>query len=107
MRALCALTDIPNFEARAFPYRGDQTLLVVRRGLKAWAYINRCPHAGVPLEWQENRFMSLDGTRLQCSTHGALFEIDTGYCSWGPCQGRKLEALPLSIENGVLFLAEP
>ncbi len=106
MRELCQLTDIPNGEAKAFPYQDKQTLLVTRRGLKAWAYVNRCPHAGVPLEWQENRFMSLDGSQLQCSTHGALFNVDNGYCTWGPCQGRRLQSLPITIENGIIYLLE-
>lgn len=106
MRALCQLTDIPDFEARAFAYRDELSLIVVRRGLRAYAYLNRCPHAFVPLEWQADRFMSLDGTRLQCSTHGALFEIDTGFCSWGPCQGRSLSSLPIRIENGMVYLDE-
>ncbi|QGX40652.1 Rieske (2Fe-2S) protein [Permianibacter aggregans] len=105
MQALCSLTEIPDGEARAFPYR-DRSLVLVRRGLKAWAYVNRCPHAGVELQWQENRFMSLDGTQLQCSTHGALFNIDSGYCTWGPCQGRSLQSLSISIENGIVYLME-
>jgi nitrite reductase/ring-hydroxylating ferredoxin subunit len=106
MTALCHLNDIPDWEARAFPYRDDRTVIVTRRGLNVYAYINRCPHAGVALEWQENRFMSLDGTRLQCSTHGALFEIDTGYCTWGPCQGRSLSKVAIRIENGIVYLDE-
>jgi len=106
MRELCALTDIPNCEALAFPYGDKQTLVVTRRGLRAWAYVNRCPHAGVPLEWQEHRFMSLDRSQLQCSTHGALFNVDNGYCTWGPCQGRSLQSLSIVIENGVIYLME-
>ena len=74
MRLLCQLTDIPDGQARSFPLDEKQSLLVVRRGLRAWAYINRCPHAGVPLEWEADRFMSLDGSQLQCSLHGALFK---------------------------------
>ncbi len=106
MRHLCALTDIPDGQARAFAHDEQQSLLVVRRGLQAWAYINRCPHAGVPLEWQENRFMSLDGTQLQCSLHGALFNVHDGFCTWGPCRGRSLTPLALSIENGQIHLLD-
>ena len=105
MRALCKLVDIPDGEALAFPHN-DRSLVLVRRGLKAYAYVNRCPHAGVELQWQENRFMSLDGTQLQCSTHGALFNIDNGYCTWGPCQGRSLQSLAINIENGMVYLME-
>lgn len=115
MRYLCALDSIPDRQARAFPYETEVpgqihghghalTLLVVRWGEQAYGYINSCPHAGVPLEWQEGRFMSLDGYQLQCSTHGALFEISSGLCTWGPCKGQRLRKVELRINAGEIFL---
>ena len=79
-------------------------MLIVRQGLRAYAYVNRCPHAGVELNWEEDKFMSRCGTFLQCSTHGALFEPDTGRCLAGPCAGASLASIPLRVEDGQLFV---
>ena len=42
----------------------------------------------------------MDNMFIQCSTHDALFEIDTGLCIAGPCVGDSLDAVDLIIENG-------
>jgi len=96
---LCTLGSIPDGSARGFELDADTPVLVVRQGDRAWAYINRCPHVGVQLNWTPDQFMSLDNAHLQCSMHGAQFRIKDGFCIYGPCIGRSLEALPLSIDN--------
>jgi nitrite reductase/ring-hydroxylating ferredoxin subunit len=57
------------------------------------AYVNRCPHAGTPLDWWPNEFFTEDGRYLICATHGAVFEPDTGLCLEGPCRGARLDRL--------------
>lgn len=94
---LCTLDSIPDGSARGFELDPETPVLVVRRGERAWAYINRCPHVGVQLNWTPDQFMSLDNTTLQCSMHGAQFRIEDGFCIYGPCMGRSLEPLPLTI----------
>ena len=39
-----------------------------------------------------------------CSTHGALFKIEDGYCISGPCQSSSLEAVPVTIKNGDVLI---
>ena len=71
------------------------------------AYVNRCPHAGTPLDTWPNEFLSEDGTLLVCSTHGAVFEPATGLCVEGPCPGARLERLPVVAEDGLLVVRCP
>ena len=61
------------------------------------AYVNRCPHVGTPLDLWPNEFLSVDGRVFVCSTHGALFEPDSGYCVSGPCSGDALT--PLAVRR--------
>jgi nitrite reductase/ring-hydroxylating ferredoxin subunit len=82
-------------------------LFVVHRNGAFYAYENWCPHAGTPLDWAPDRFMDFTETRLQCSTHGAQFEVETGLCVSGPCFGAYLRSLPLAVENGRLIVALP
>src|SRR5258705_313796 len=46
-----------------------------------------------------------DGRHFQCSTHGARFRIADGYCVAGPCQGERLAAVAVTVEDGVVRLA--
>jgi len=64
-----------------------------------YLYRNRCPHAGLPLNWAPDRF--LDSTRrfILCAAHGAMFAIDSGDCIAGPCPGASLTAVPHDIDD--------
>lgn len=109
MSHLCLVTDIKDGQAKAFPHPSpseDRDLIIVRRGLNVYGYVNRCPHAGTNLNWQEDEFMTDDEKYLMCFTHGALFEPDTGRCVAGPCAGAHLSEVNLEIENGKVFYAE-
>ncbi len=64
------------------------------------AYLNRCPHLGIELNWMPGRFMDTDNQFIQCSSHGALFRPDNGECIAGPCQGDALTALEVRISDG-------
>ncbi len=70
------------------------------------AYVNHCPHAGFPLNWQPDAFLAPEVPLILCVMHGALFEIETGECVSGPCAGLGLRALPLRIEGGYVMLDE-
>jgi nitrite reductase/ring-hydroxylating ferredoxin subunit len=110
-RIICRLDDLDNPGSRAFTLGSGQWPLrgfVVRRGPEVFAYVNRCPHAGHPLNWQPDQFLSFGRTLIQCNSHGALFQIDTGACVAGPCVGDTLTALAVRIENGTILLdADP
>ncbi len=108
-RVVCRLTDLPEHGARAFTVgEGDWPLrgFVVRVGAAVHGYVNRCPHAGHPLNLLPQRFLTADGALILCSAHGALFEKATGYCVAGPCAGRSLTPVALEVRCGVVLLAE-
>jgi nitrite reductase/ring-hydroxylating ferredoxin subunit len=68
------------------------------------AWVNRCAHVGTPLDLWPNEFFTEDGRALICSTHGALYEPDTGLCTAGPCAGDRLTPLPLRVEDDTLVV---
>ncbi|RLA00224.1 MAG: Rieske (2Fe-2S) protein [Gammaproteobacteria bacterium] len=95
---LCFKQDIPNYQARGFNIEINQDkieLLLIRQDARVQAYKNHCPHLGIPLNWQPAEFMSLEGSHIQCSTHGALFSLEDGHCIAGPCTGQNLTTLAL------------
>ena len=78
---------------------------VVRRGEAAWGYVDRCPHAGVPLARQLDDYITPKRDLIACSWHGALFRIEDGLCVGGPCVGARLTAWPVAVVAGVLVTA--
>ena len=108
MRRLCRLDDIQDGTSRGFgPAPGGFIgLFAIRRGAAAHAYVNSCPHIGVALDWAPNDFLTRDGAHIVCATHGALFAIDTGLCVQGPCKGDRLEAVPVTLEDGWILVPQ-
>jgi nitrite reductase/ring-hydroxylating ferredoxin subunit len=43
---------------------------------------------------------------LVCSTHGAAYLPDTGYCVGGPCMGQNLTKLSIEERDGQVYLFE-
>jgi len=92
MKFLCPSEALSEGCSRGFEYAGLRVFAVRREG-RVYAYQNRCPHRGVPLEWQPDQFLDASASLIQCATHGALFLIETGECVAGPCAGQSLTAL--------------
>lgn len=108
-RVICRFTDIADPGARGFTIgTGDWPLrgLVVRVGNEVRGYVNHCPHAGHPLNLRPHRFLTPDDALILCSSHGALFDKLTGYCLAGPCAGRSLRTVPLTLADGFVMLAD-
>lgn len=108
-RVLCRLDELEDPGSRAFTVgAGDWPLrgLLVRRHGDVHAYLNRCPHAGHPLNLRPHEFLTPDRSLVVCNSHGALFEIATGYCVDGPCAGASLRRIPVRVQAGYVLLDE-
>ena len=66
------------------------------------AYLNRCTHVAMELDWQPNRVFDDQGQWLLCASHGAAYRPDTGQCAGGPCQGGLIK-IQLSEAEGVVY----
>ena len=78
------MEEVPEREARAFDTEDGDTIFITQLDGSFYAYQNVCPHLQVELEFLENQFLDQDQEFIQCSTHGALFEVETGLCISGP-----------------------
>ena len=81
--------------------------LVVRRGDKYFAFRNLCQHLPITLDLNDDRFFNHEKTQLQCHMHGALYDIETGLCTAGPCVGAKLVSLEFVEEGARLVIKIP
>ena len=86
-----------------WPLRG----FVVRKGDQVYAYRNFCVHVGHPLNWSPDRFLTKDKRALICASHGATYEIETGYCFAGPGNGRTLKKVTVELRDGIIYVTGP
>jgi nitrite reductase/ring-hydroxylating ferredoxin subunit len=83
---------------------GEKTTgFVVRYAGKVHGYLNRCAHVPIELDWNEGVFFDTSGLYLMCSTHGAIYLPESGYCAGGPCRGGRLRTIKVYENDGQVF----
>ena len=105
---LCRVDELVEGAARGFAIMGAacDTMFVVRRNDKLKAWSNSCPHiTGAPLAWRKDAYLSADGKTIVCYGHGAVFDIETGACTHGPCVGQALAPVGLEQDRDGLLWA--
>ena len=102
---LCNSTDLSD-SGLAVPFDvmyAGQTCraFAVRFEDQVQAYLNRCTHVAMEMDFQPDRFFDTEGRWLLCATHGATYSPQTGECVGGPCRGG-LVKINLSESQGVV-----
>ncbi|MGO4762077.1 Rieske (2Fe-2S) protein [Cupriavidus sp. 2KB_3] len=99
---LCHLDAVPDGGARVI--NRDPGVIVVRRGQQVWAYINRCPHFSIPLDFEPGTICTYEAEVLMCAHHSALFRFADGVCIDGPCRDATLSSLAVQVIDGRVCL---
>jgi nitrite reductase/ring-hydroxylating ferredoxin subunit len=111
-RLICASDDLVDggtgvrFEVGIDAAEAPVPAFAVRFHGRVHAYLNRCGHIPVEMDWQHGQFFDGGGLYLICATHGALYDPTTGHCVGGRCNGRGLVPLAVSERGGSVFLLE-
>ena len=84
-------------------YGRSAPAFAVRHRGRVHAYLNRCSHVPMELDWIEGQFFDLEGRDLICSTHGAVYAAASGGCLGGPCNGTALVKLELEERDGKIY----
>jgi nitrite reductase/ring-hydroxylating ferredoxin subunit len=110
--AVCRTSAIPDSQAVGFvlALAGESgpkpwPILITRKGSQFFGFENACPHQGVRLDARPGQFLDDDGNFLTCGMHRAQFDLDTGHCFLGPCQGQRLKPVNLTIDDGDLCVS--
>lgn len=106
-RLICLSADLveggPGVRFSVGQHGGDEPAFVVRYRGRALAYLNRCGHVPVELDWQPGQFFDDSKIYLICATHGALYSPADGRCLGGRCQGRGLTPLAVAERDGAIY----
>lgn len=83
-----------------------EAAFAIRHDRAVHAYLNRCGHIPVELDWQPGKFFDDSGLYLICSTHGALYAPRSGRCLGGRCNGKGLVPIGIIERDGNIYLKE-
>lgn len=92
------------------PIRGaEEECFVINFRGHLHAYVNRCRHVPMAMDWVDNQFFAERGRYLMCQTHNAYYEPASGECVAGPPEtcGKMLYRVPLEIEDGTIYAHPP
>lgn len=109
-RLICASSELADggdgmrFEVE----RNAETVpaFAIRHGGRVYAYLNRCAHIAMELDWNPGKFLDAEGAHLICSTHGALYAPESGACRGGPCRGAALTRLNVFEAGGQVYISK-
>jgi nitrite reductase/ring-hydroxylating ferredoxin subunit len=87
---------------------GDSSfaLLLYRHGAEVLAYVNNCPHFGLPLNARADEFLLYDDGLIMCAHHSAVFRLADGQCVEGLPSRERLEPVPVRRVGDEIFMAD-
>jgi nitrite reductase/ring-hydroxylating ferredoxin subunit len=106
---LCRIDAVPDGACKELTYGlGDTAfrLLLYRRAERVCAFVNCCPHFSLPLNARPDEFLLLSDSRIMCAHHSAVFRLEDGRCLDGPARGLDLEAVTVSIMDGLIYMGQ-
>ena len=105
--ALCASTALvekgPAHGFEVLHFREPARAFALRFDGRVVAYLNRCLHVPIEMDWNLNQFLDADKTFILCATHGAAYEPLTGRCAGGPCGRGRLTAIDTIERDGQVY----
>lgn len=109
-RRLAAIDEVPVGGTVVFTIARDGTtrevLLSRLPDGEVVAWENHCQH-WIDVRLDDGDGATLRGEEIVCQHHGAMFDRTTGVCTWGPCEGARLDAVAVEAVDGFVCLDEP
>jgi len=106
---IAAVDEIPDDSTLIFTARdadGEETeAILVELDGEIAGWLNACQHM-THIKIDKGSGAAMRNGELICENHGAYFEADTGYCSFGPCKGAYLEEVGVTVDDGVAYLTD-
>lgn len=110
-RRITAVDEVPEdttflFRVREVDTGEEREAILVRSGDEVDCWLNHCQHfTHIRLDRGSGARMRDD--EIVCTNHGAMFEADTGLCTFGPCKGAVLDGVAVTVRDGDVHLADP
>lgn len=93
------------FRVREIDSEDVREAILVRIDGKVVGWLNYCQHlTHITLDKGSGAPMRDD--EIVCTNHGAMFEADSGLCTFGPCEGAYLTEIEIAVRDGDVYLAD-
>ena len=109
-RAIIQAKDVPEETTHLITLRETESdeereAILVRNDGEVYAWLNYCQHY-THINIDKGAGAEMRNGELICENHGAYFESDSGYCNFGPCEGAYLNPVPITVEDGTVYLSD-
>lgn len=107
---ITAVENVPDDSSYLFRVRGPEDdvreaiLVRLADGVACW--INECQHF-THISLDKGDGAPIRDGEIVCANHGAMFEQETGKCTFGPCEGAYLPGIDTAVEDGDVVLTDP
>ena len=108
---IAAVDAVPEEGSVLFRVQSDETgeeleaiLLWADGAVVGW--LNYCQHF-THIRLDKGSGAPLRNGEVVCTNHGAMFEVDSGRCTHGPCEGAYLDGLDVAVVDGDVYLDDP
>jgi len=80
--------------------------ILLRTGTGVACWLNYCRHF-TDIRLDKGSGAPTREGEVVCANHGAMFDRDSGLCTFGPCKGAYLNGIDVVVENGEVYLDDP
>lgn len=84
----------------------EQESILVRSNGEITGWLNYCQHL-THIRLDKGSGAEMRDDEIVCTNHGAMFEAESGQCTFGPCDGAYLEAIDVTTNSGAVYLTDP
>jgi len=81
----------------------EAILLRDDEGVVSW--LNYCQHF-THIKLDKGSGAELRNGEVICTNHGAYFEVESGRCTHGPCEGAYLNEIEVAVDDGTVVLTD-
>jgi len=107
---ITSVDDVPEettflFRVRPVDGEDEKEAILIRddKGIIGW--LNYCQHY-THIKLDKGSGAEMRNGEVICTNHGAYFEVDSGRCTFGPCEGAFLNELAVGVEDGDVYLVD-
>jgi nitrite reductase/ring-hydroxylating ferredoxin subunit len=110
MTEIVAAAEVPEDSTHLFRIRGidadeEREAILVRLDGEVVGWLNYCQHM-THIKLDKGTGAPMRNGEILCRNHGAMFEADSGRCTFGPCEGAYLQTVDVAIEDGTVVLVD-
>ncbi|MFC6961159.1 Rieske (2Fe-2S) protein [Halocatena marina] len=107
---IVSVDEVPRETTFLFTVRETSTdeereSILVRSNGEITGWLNYCQHF-THIRLDKGSGAEMRDDEIVCTNHVAMFEADTGRCTFGPCDGAYLEDIEITIDDGSVYLTD-